>query len=379
MLNEPTPMRWDPYVLSHGDAFHTFWTDHLANRERHVLFIVGRGFDVRALDVNEAILKAAGVGRRDLWLLCFDHECLDSEKSRQMVLKNEKGYCAQFSEGKITEIKIGLGGPTKPTATSRNTLRVLKERDAFKSYTDIVLDISAMPRMVALTAIAQLTTLLDMMAEQDDTNVNLHVTTAESIVSDRRASTGSLSDVVTHIVGFSGSLNAGSNDYLPRVWFPVLGENQIDRLRLIREELRPDEICPVIPFPSRESRRGDEIIASYRQTLFDDFQVEPRNILHACEFNPFEAYKQVFGVIDRYRLTLRELGGCKAYVSPLSSKLLSVGALLACYDHKFATPCDHSLNVGMPCVESVSYGEVDQSSEDCRELYSLWIRGEWEQ
>ena len=378
MSNEPTPMRWDPYVLSHGAAFHTFWRDHLVSRERDVLFIVGRGFDVRALDVSQAIMKAAGVGRRDLWLLCFDQDRPDSEKSRQMALKNESGYRAQFSKSKITEIKIGLGGPTKSTATSRNTKRMLTERDAFKSYTDIILDISAMPRMVALTAIAQLITLLDAMAQQDGTDVNLHVTTAESIVSDRRASTGSLSDVVTHIVGFSGSLNAGSDEYLPRVWFPVLGENQTDRLRLIRQELRPDEICPVIPFPSRESRRGDEIIASYRQTLFDDFQVEPRNILHACEFNPFEAYKQMYGAIDRYRFALRELGGCKAYVSPLSSKLLSVGALLACYDHKFATLQDRSLSVGMPCVESVSYGEVDQSSKERRELYSMWIRGEWE-
>ncbi len=52
-----------------------------------------------------------------------------------------------------------------------------------------------------------------------------------------------------------------------------------------REAQRRDEICPVIPFPSREPRRGDLIVDSYRQILFDDFQVEPLNILHACEFN----------------------------------------------------------------------------------------------
>ena len=112
--------------------------------------------------------------------------------------------------------------------------------------------------------------------------------------------------------------------------------------------------------------------------LIPYFQVEPRNILHACEFNPFEAYKQVFGAIARYRFALRQLDGCKAYVSPLSSKLLSVGALLACYDHKSASQNDRPLIVGMPCVEAVSYGDVDQSSEDFRELYSMWIRGEWE-
>ena len=371
-------MRWDPYVLAHGQEFNAFWSDHLSARERHLLLIAGRGFDIRALDVSKAILDVGGAGRRDLCLLRFDDGLPDSDQSRQMTSKNEAGYRDMFSGRTITEIKIALGNTTRPTATSRNTKQGLRSRDAFKSYSDVVLDISAMPRVVALTAIGQLVALLDAMATQDQIHVNLHVTTAESIVSDRLASTGSLSDVVTNIVGFSGSLNAGANEFLPRVWFPILGENQGARLQLIREELRPDEICPVIPFPSREPRRGDEIIESYRQILFDDFQVQPRNIVHACEFNPFEAYKQLFGAIDRYRSALRELGGCKAYVSPLSSKLLSVGALLACYDHKSAAPRDRLLSVGIYSVETVFYGAVRQSSDDARELYSMWIRGEWE-
>jgi hypothetical protein len=106
------------------------------------------------------------------------------------------------------------------------------------------------------------------------------------------------------------------------------------RLEKIRTEVDPDEICPVIPFPSRDRRRGDGLIEEYRQLLFDDYRVEPANIIYASEYNPFEAYRQLFGVIVRYRDALRELGGCKVYVSPLSSKLLSVGALLACYDHR---------------------------------------------
>ena len=52
------------------------------------------------------------------------------------------------------------------------------------------------------------------------------------------------------------------------------------------------------------------------QTLFDDFKIEPNNIFHACEFNPFEAYKQIFGAIYRYREAMTELCGCKAFVLP---------------------------------------------------------------
>ena len=308
----------------------------------------------------------------------FDNGQVDSEQRIEMTRDNLEGYERLFGDRVVNTLEIALGNAQRPTATSRNTKRAFANANSFLCYDDIVLDISAVPRMVALTALAVLIARLDDVLENNGKNINLHVTTAESVTSDRSTVSGSLSDVVTTIVGFSGSKNAQSDEFMPRVWFPVLGEHQEARLLKIRDDLMPDEICPVLPFPSREPRRGDEIIASYQQTLFDDFQIEPRNILHASEFNPFEAYKQIFWAIDRYRDALADLGGCKAYVSPLSSKLLSVGALLACYEHKTRGSANRKLDVGMPYVESLSYGDVSQSRDDPRELYSMWIRGGWE-
>lgn len=375
---EPEVMRWDPYMLVRGEDFDGFWRDYLGHSRHDVLIIVGRGFDVRALDVSTRLLQAGGQGRRDAWLIDFDNGQVDSIQRAAMTKANFEGYQTVFGTGLVKTLEIVLGNARRPTATSRNTKRAFGDRAALQCYDDIILDISAVPRMVALTALAVLIAQLDDVSEKNGKNINLHVTTAESVTSDRNTASGSLSDVVTTIVGFSGSKNAQSEEFMPRVWFPVLGENQEARLLKIREDLMPDEICPVLPFPSREPRRGDEIIASYQQTLFDDFQIEPRNILYASEFNPFEAYKQIYWAIDRYRDALADLGGCKAYVSPLSSKLLSVGALLACYDHKARRSVNRKLDVGMPYVESLSYGDVSQTRDDPRELYSMWIRGGWE-
>ena len=44
-------------------------------------------------------------------------------------------------------------------------------------------------------------------------------------------------------------------------------------------------------------------------------------------------------------------------MSPLSSKLLSVGTLLACYDHQFGEVDGKNLNVGMPYVETSIYAD----------------------
>ncbi len=370
-------MRWDPYVLTTELEFERFWTDHLGRRKRDVLFVVGRGFDIRATLGSARICAIGGRGNRDAWLLSFDNGLPDSAKRAELTAANVARYQCIFRNGTMQDLPIRLSTSGNQAGTSRHTSGVLRGRkQELAAYDDIVIDISAMPRMVAMTVMVQVLYLLDAAFEAGGKDINLHIVTAESVSSDRGAKPASLSDTVTSVVGFSGELNNEVTEHIPRVWFPVLGEDQETRLTRIREELRPDEICPVIPFPSKDARRGDEIIASYRQTLFDDFQVEPGNILHASEFNPFEAYKQLYTAIDRYRDSLNELGGCKAYVSPLSSKLLSAGAVLACYDHR--SKSGGRLKVGIPYVEAASYGEPTQSTTEGTELYSMWIRGEWE-
>jgi hypothetical protein len=369
-------MRWDPYVLN-GDPhdFDRFWRDHLSSGRRKLLFVVGRGFDFRAGAASSRI-AALGKADRHAWILRYQNGQAEPRERDAPVEANAKRFAEIFGE-ETTLIDIRIAG-TGSNVTSRNAKSAVSRSAELAKYTDVVIDISAMPRTVALTAIAQLIALLDELASKG-TSVNLHVVVAESAKVDRSHSGGSLHDTVTSLVGFSGRLTSESTANVPRVWFPVLGEGQQERLEKIRAEVDPNEICPVIPFPSRDPRRGDVLIEEYRQLLFDDYRVEPANIIFASEYNPFEAYRQVFGAIDRYRDALRELGGCKVYVSPLSSKLLSVGALLACYDHRTQAGGPDPVTVGIPYVESATYGDPVDPASSPFSLYSLWLRGEWEQ
>lgn len=337
--------------------------------------MLGKGFDVRAL---ESARRLSDLGADvDLWLLAFHNAQEDSTERNARTQENLEGLTKLFPPEKIREVDIDIGGPFETPVASRNTYEQLRAAGDPTTYDDVVVDISAMPRMVAMTSVAVLLKWLD----DEDANgscVNLHVTTAESVSADLAVGHGSLREEVSFVRGFSGELTAQTTKDLPHVWFPVLGENQRDRLDRIHHRLTPDEICPVVPFPSREPRRGDEIIYEHRDLLFDTFQVEPRNILLACEYNPFEAYKQLFEAMDRYRRALNALGGCKAFVSPLSSKLLSIAVLLACYDHRFGQVPGARLKVGIPYVETATYADPNQQPDDPFELYSLWLRGDWE-
>lgn len=369
-------MRWNPYVLN-GDPhdFDTFWSSHLAAGGRKLLFVVGRGFDFRA-DAAPSRIAGLGSAERHAWILRYQNGQPDSGPRVERVEANAARF-AQIFGAATTTIDVRLSGTGSSNVTSRNAKSAVSRPSELAEYTDVVVDISAMPRTVALTTIAQLIALLDELALKRR-SINLHVVVAESAKVDRSHSAGSLNDTVTSLVGFSGRLTSESTANVPRVWFPVLGEGQQERLEKIRTEIDPDEICPVIPFPSRDPRRGDSLIEEYRQLLFDDYRVEPANIIYASEYNPFEAYRQLFGAVDRYRDALRELGGCKVYVSPLSSKLLSIGALLACYDHRSQAGGPDPVNVGIPYVESATYGDPVDPAASPLTLYSLWLRGEWE-
>lgn len=369
-------MRWDPYSLTGDTEFHAFWTRHLAQRDRRLLLILGRGFDVRALETARRLSGlAADV---DVWLLAFHNGQEDSALRRARTDQNACDLAKLIPADRIRQVDIDIGGAFDAPVASRNTYLQLRAAGDPTAYDDVIVDISAMPRMVAMTSVAVLLKWLDDAATADRC-VNLHVATAESVRADIAAGQGSLRDQVSFVRGFSGELTAQTSKELPHVWFPVLGENQRDRLDTIHQSLTPDEICPVVPFPSRAPRRGDEIIYEHRELLFDTFQVEPRNILLACEYNPFEAYKQVFQAMDRYRRALSAMGGCKAFVSPLSSKLLSIAVLLACYDHLFGDVPGKRLKVGIPYVETATYADPVQKPDDPFELYTMWIRGEWEQ
>jgi hypothetical protein len=368
-------MRWDPYVLSEDRNFDDFWRDHLATRDRSMIFVLGRGFDPRALVALQRMVNVCA--KPTVWLMAFDNHLEDSELRQSLTQRNRDELEVLVGKARIHELAIDIGDSAYSNATSRSTQKAIGSAGDLAAHDDVVVDISAMPRVVALTTVAKLLHDLDKQAATGGKNTNLHVVTAESVKTDLRTF-GSLMDEMTNVVGFSGHLTEQTSEHVPRVWFPVLGERQKDRLQLIQSRLDPDEICPVIPFPSRNPRRGDDIINEHRVLLFEDFQVEPSNILRASEFNPFEAYKQLFGAMDRYRRALDELGGCKAFVSPLSSKLLSIGALLACYDHRSGAIEGTRLKVGIPYVETAVYSDPESSDATDYELYSMWIRGEWE-
>ena len=171
MSSEVTIMRWDPYIFRQGEDFDAFWQNYANEPSRRFLFVLGRGYDPRALSVLDKIVGFGG--EVDIWLLAFDNGFQDSELRIQLTLENVEKLEALVGASKIREIEVSLGRSGKGNATSRNVRQALRTAGSLDVYTDVVVDISAMPRMVALTAVASLLHELDKMSV-DVVDVNLN-------------------------------------------------------------------------------------------------------------------------------------------------------------------------------------------------------------
>lgn len=366
-------LRWEKYVLAQGAEFIKLWTEVLQSGDRSVLFITGLGFDPRMCHGIEAILESGKPSKKSCILVRYDEgESSPSREHLKLVDENLKKLQTLFQNDVIEERKLTMWSEDrKRRVGSRQANAIFDSPELLESASDIVIDISSIPRSLYFSIIAKFLHMIDQQIAARKLPTNLHVVVSESVSIDQSITDEGIDEEASIIHGFAGRFEQESAKGIAKVWIPVLGEGKETQLSRIIELVKPQEVCPVIPSPSQNPRRGDNLVMQYREFLFDVWRIEPRNIIFSSECNPFETYRQIFRTVARYNRSLDVLGGCHSAISATSSKLLSVGALLAAYDLKML-----NYSVGIPHVEADGYRMTDATASQRSELFSLWLTGE---
>lgn len=169
------------------------------------------------------------------------------------------------------------------------------------------------------------------------------------------------------IIGFEGGTERVATPNPLPVWAPVLGEEVRSQLATIGSHKEGTLIHPVLPFPSKNPRRGDELVAAYHDLIFDEWQSNSEDFIYADEQNPFDVYQALVSLAASVKTSLDSIGTPQMIVSSHSSKLLSLGVLLAAFEMKF----------GVIHVQPTGYlldSSVPQESNG--ELFEIWLTGE---
>lgn len=168
--------------------------------------------------------------------------------------------------------------------------------------------------------------------------------------------------------GFRGSLEHESDPTGTVIWAPVLGERAGPALQAIHNLLAPGDVCPVLPFPARNPRRGDELVLEHQVVLFDEFRVNPASIIYADERNPFDLYRTLSRLQDDFRHALAELEPATVVLSTHTSKLLSLGVLLAAFEHRLPIVAAPAIDYELADVDLTALGSSNA-------LTCVWLGG----
>jgi hypothetical protein len=362
--------RWNPYFMAEGSALKSVLMDHFASEERRVGFVMGRGFDPR-MNLGLRWLSETKAGESlEVVLISFNEgEQSASRKYEEAVKQNLLELSSLVPAGRIIPKTVSMWSNDGRRQTSRSAERVFRSYSEISKYTDLIVDVSALPRSIYFPIVAKLLHLID---SQQKSSPNLIILVSENPELDTGIIEQDVDEEADFLHPFRGGADREARAVVPRVWYPILGEGQRLQLERIRTLVRPDEICPMLPAPARNPRRGDALIVEYHTLLFDAFDIEPGNILYGSELNPFEAYRQLRTAILHYQDALASIGGSRHVLSALSSKLLSFSTLLVAYELKKS-----GIDIGIAHIEADGYTiDFDAVKDTGSTLYGLWLAGE---
>lgn len=360
-------LRWDRHFMASGDEFVPFWCQFRDDSRRRVLFICGAGFDPRALAVVNGLLDS-GVAVAKCMVVEFSSgsglaapEDIERAQQHRIALQN------LFEGNALKAVRVPMRASDGRSTGGIRISEAFRGLQKYAGFSDVVVDITALPGELYFPLIA---TLLEVWKSDTSGNQllgNLHVTVCHNPEVDSMILPEG-GDKAELMFGFPGTLQRASIGDPIRIWAPVLGENQLGRLQRITEFVGPEVIAPVLPFPARNPRRSDDLLLEYRSLIFETWAVDPTEIIYADEQNPFDLYAKLCALDSNYKDSLSPIGTAQMVVSSHSSKLHSLGVLLAAWEQ----------GIGVSHVQPTGHvvdGSLGPEHED-GELFEIWLAGE---
>ena len=357
--------------LVRGKSFEKFWKEYLADGKQ-IKYIMGLGFDPRTMKCFTAIRKCMEPANMHCQIIEYSGELSHDSRLKQMLERNTRLLEKAVPTSEWNRKCIRTTDPNIDTSLDASKSVRPNELDG---YTDIVLDISAMPTSVYFPITRNILDWISNSRIQSPVGgpVNLHMVVSENSQLDGAIRDAKIDDNITHMYKFAKTEIEAKRE-LPRVWIPLLGKGKHMQLETIYKQVEPLEFCPLFPMPSADPYRCKNLLIEHRKLLVDGLGINPKDYVYSHEMNPFEVCRKIYSTAQLQYDLFKPLKGCMVVISPLSSKLMCVGALLAA--------CEllaKNLDVGVVYVAARGYevDDIDLDAESNRSVpHSMWLTGE---
>ncbi|PDT16095.1 hypothetical protein CO670_15045 [Rhizobium sp. J15] len=349
--------RWDPCVSHDGGEAEAFVADYFALNKRKTLLIAGAGFDPRATQVADQLI-AAGADVRGLFVR--EQRPNPVPELTRRAEANMERLQAGVPVSEI--VAIDIFGPDGAVIGGRNVAMAASRQDIV-DITDVIVDISALSVGTAFP-------LIRFFVERIDRGKgppNLHLFVAHDPNLDSQISSVA-SDAPGYVHGFKGGLTLDAASKAAKLWLPQLAKGRQQALSRVHDFVAPHDTCPILPFPARDPRLGDHLAEEYIVEFDSAWKVDARDVVYADEQDPLHLYRTILGLDDLRKPVFRGAGGSILILSPLGTKVMSLGALMAALER----------DLPVAYLESIGYNfipSVDLASS-APHLIHVWLEGD---
>lgn len=336
------------------------------NKKDEILMIIGKGFDPRACKaikmLNDHKIKIA-----KLWVIDYNENLKGSDNSGNISRSNSNLSLLNDISKNIDKDYVNM--PTYKRENEKNVLiisekvRELIVKKSIANYSNIVVDISAMPRTVSFSIIKR---LIDIKNESQ----KLYIIVCENSDCDDKIKPVIVEGSAEYLQGFNTFSLTMQSDADDTIWLPVLGINEKEAFNIIADFLKPIEVCPIVPFPSTQVKRSEIILRDFGQILFQEREIEKRNIIYVPENYPLIVYKKLCDTAKYYEKALNNDNkrNIRYAFSSQSSKLIDIGILLT-----VITLNKQQIKAGVVIVENQGYALTDDYDENKDQMYCICL------
>lgn len=312
--------RWDPCISSRDADAVAFLQAFFADPARRVMLICGAGFDPRSTQVATHLATAAP-GRVSGHFI--REERPDSDPAlRTLADANEAELRRLVPDHHVHHVEV-FSSDGKTVVAGRRIAQIFAAA-SLAGITDILLDMSALSTGVTFPLVA----FFHARARQGDFP-NVHVMVCTSPEVDDAVQT-ELTDRAQIVPGIGSALGLSAGQSRPKLWLPQLGRRSRAALdRIFGSAFGFVEICPILPFPASRPRAAEELLEQYLEPINGAWAVDDRDFLYAAEDDPLDLYRTILRVDSQRQATFQIEGGSLTVLSPLGTKAMALGALLA--------------------------------------------------
>lgn len=353
-------LRWERCISHRSGTAEQFVGDYFKSEDRRVGLIAGTGFDPRSSRMAE-LLSGVAKGRVRALFLREERPRPDANLVDSAV-ENVRRLNALIPDNVVESFDVFDQRDMAPVG-GRRVVRVLGNELKTEGLTDLVIDCSALSAGVCFS----ITKYCMEIAERDC--LNLHLTVIDHPDTDSAIE-------ATHCGrpssphGFQGDWQLTKCAKAARLWLPQLGLGKRFVLEEVHKFVNPHEVCPILPFPATSPRAPDSLIERYGDLFEGSWKVDARDLIYAHEKSPLDLYRAILRIDNARERVFRGTGGSQVILSPVGSKAVALGMLMAALERNFA----------VVLVESLAYKAappvLDVGSGTAGELVHIWLHGE---